>query len=451
MKTLIRKIIPKSLLKLYHYFLATLAAIVYNFPSRKLKVIGVTGTTGKTTACNLIAALLEEEGYKVGLTTTANFKIGKREWINTTKQTMQGRFRLQKLLWEMVKAGCQYAVIETSSEGLAQGRHLFIDYDVAVFTNLSPEHIESHGGFEKYKEAKGKLFKSLSRSKKTPTVIVANLDDQNVEYFLGFAADKKYGYTINSKFKIQNSKLIKNLQIVVAHDIQVNALGTKFYINSQEFNLNLLGKFNVYNALAAICVGLSQNISLEKIRQALRKFKSMPGRMEKIEAGQDFLVFVDYAHEPRGLESIYQTLKEIKKPESRIISVLGSCGGGRDKAKRPILGKLAAKYTDFVIITNEDPYDEDPWQIINDVAKGTLQESGREENKNFWKILDRREAIKKAISLATKNDIVILTGKGSEQCIMSKNGKKIPWDERRVVREILKEILKEKKFMTYRR
>lgn len=183
MKNLLKKIIPKSCLFFYHKLLAILAAYAYNFPSRKMVVIGVTGTNGKTTVCNMIAKILEEAGYKVGLTTTANFKIGEKEWINATKQTMQGRFKLQKLLHRMAEAGCKYAIIETSSEGIAQSRHWGISYDVAVFTNLTPEHIESHGSFEKYKEAKGKLFKSLKQKnartekKENKKVSIVNLDD----------------------------------------------------------------------------------------------------------------------------------------------------------------------------------------------------------------------------------------------------------------------------------
>jgi UDP-N-acetylmuramoyl-L-alanyl-D-glutamate--2,6-diaminopimelate ligase len=444
MKNIIRKVIPKSIINLYHRSLATLSALFYNFPSKKLIVIGVTGTTGKTTVCNLVAKILEEGGYKVGLTTTANFRIGSREWINKTKQTMQGRFKLQKLLKEMVREGCQYAVIETSSEGLAQNRHLFIDYDMAVFTNLSPEHIESHGSFENYKKAKAKLFKQLKttvQSSKFKKIIIANLDDPYGEYFLRFEAEEKWGYGMNFQFPIpnfQSNLKSQNFKTVRAKNIQILSAGTKFFINSQEFSLNLLGKFNVYNALCAICVGLAQNIPIEKIKSALERFESIPGRMECIDVGQNFFVFVDYAHEPRGLESVYQTLKEIKNPNGKIIAVLGACGGGRDRAKRPILGKLAGQYADYVIVTNEDPYDEDPVSIILQVARG-VEDGGKIEGKNFWKIQDRRQAIKKAILMAQKNDIVILTGKGSEQCIMGKSGKKIPWDEREVARKVLRE------------
>lgn len=453
MKNLIRRFIPEFFLRIYHKALATMAALFYGFPSKKLKIVGVTGTTGKTTVCNMIARVLEEGGYRVAMTTTANFRMAGREWTNTHKQTMLGRFKLQKFLKRALRAGCQYVIIETSSEGLAQGRHLFVDYDTAVFTNLSPEHIESHGGFEKYKSAKAKLFKALAKSGKK-TVIIANLDDEVGEYFLEFGAEEKYGYKITppslplsfdklrTGYKGRNGG-VKNLKIVEAENILVSSAGTNFSVNDQEFNLKLLGKFNVYNALAAICVGMAQNVPMEKIKSGLEKFETMPGRMERIAAGQNFSVFVDYAHEPRGLESVYQTLKEIKKSQGKILAVLGSCGGGRDKWRRPVLGKLAAQYADYVFITNEDPYDEDPKEIIAQVANGAL-EAGKQENINLWKILDRRETIKKAIHMAQKDDIVMLTGKGSEQCIMSKNGKKIPWDDRKAAREILKELIQRK-------
>ncbi len=436
MKDIIRKFIPKSFLRIYHKALATMAALFYGFPSKRLKIIGVTGTTGKTTVCNMIARILEEGGYRVAMSTTANFRMAGREWTNTYKQTMLGRFKLQKFLKRALRAGCQYTIIETSSEGLAQGRHLFIDYDTAIFTNLSPEHIESHGNFKKYKEAKAKMFKTLAESRKE-TTIIANLDDECGEYFLGFKADKKYGYAMNKK--AEN----KNFRNVFVDRIQILPTGSNFFIDGQEFNLKLLGRFNISNALAAICVGLAENISIDKIKSALEKFTNMPGRMERINVGQNFNVFVDYAHEPKGLESVYQTLKEIKKPQAKILAVLGSCGGGRDKWRRPILGKLAANYVDYIFVTNEDPYDEDPKEIIKQVASGAL-EAGKQENKSLWKIFDRREAIKKALYMAQEEDFVILTGKGSEQCIMSKNGKRIPWDDRKVAREILKELIQRK-------
>lgn len=436
MKEFIKKLFPKSLLSFYHKILAVLAVIFYQFPSNKMIIIGVTGTNGKTTTCNLIARILEEAGFKVGLATTANFKIAGREWINNLKQTMPGRFKLQKLLWQMLKEGCRYAVIETSSEGIIQHRAWGINYDVAIFTNLTPEHIESHGSFENYKKAKGVLFSNLARKEKNigenkvKKISVINLDDKEADYFLQFVADEKWGYGIKLAIDSRKSK-IKTLK---ADSIKLTPRGVGFNVRDIRIELNLLGRFNVYNALAAVSVALSQGIDWAVIKKALEKIKVIPGRMELIDEGQNFTVIVDYAHEPVALANVYHALNSLSP--SKIISVLGACGGGRDKSKRPILGKLAAQYTDYVIVTNEDPYDENPEKILEAVLEGVIK--GRKIlGENCFKIIDRKEAIKFALKKAQAGDVVIITGKGSEQCIVQDN-KKIPWDDRKIVREILR-------------
>jgi len=433
MKKFLKKLIPKFIIKFYHWLLAFLANIFYGFPSRRLTVIGVTGTTGKSTTVNLIAQVLEEAGHQVGLTSTFNYRIGKKENINCSKMTMPGRFALQRMLKKMFTAGCSYAVVETSSEGIAQYRHWGIDYDLAVFTNLSPEHIESHGSFQLYKQAKGKLFQSLSGSKrKTEKISVVNLDDQEANYFLNFWADQKWGYTTNQELVTNN----REIKVVTAKNISLESWGSIFVIDDTKFVFNLVGLFNIYNALAAITVGLSLGIPLKTISQGLSRVKEMPGRLQEIDQGQNFKVIVDYAHEPKSLENVYSALA--KTATGKIIAVLGSCGGGRDKARRPVLGKLAAQYADLVIVTNEDPYDEDPQAIIDQVAAGASQ-VGKQLEKDLFKILDRRQAIKKALALAGRDDLVIITGKGAEQCIMSKGGQKIPWDDRQVVTEEITE------------
>lgn len=437
----IKKYLPKQIIQLYHAILSILSALWYRFPSRKLVVIGVTGTNGKTTTCNMIAKILEEAGMAVGLMTTANFKIKDKEWINKTKQTMQGRFRLQKFLRKMVKAGCDYAVVETSSEGIAQYRHLGVNYDVAVLTNLTPEHIESHGSLKKYREAKGKLFKKLlsssyktKKGRKVDKVSVVNLDSSHAQYFLEFFAEKKYGF---GKFVSKNVKeIFKSVDdFFLFGEEKMTNRGSMFVYKGIDFKLKLLGIFNIYNAAAAACVGLSQGINIDTIKTALQKIETIPGRMEIINEGQNFTAIVDYAHEPKALQNVFETAATMT--QGKIISVLGSCGGGRDKARRPKLGKLAAKYADFVIVTNEDPYDENPQSIIDQVAEGAILQGKSEEN-SLFKILDRGEAIKKAIDMAGENDVVIITGKGSEQCIVTKGGKKIDWDDRAAVRKYLK-------------
>ena len=390
MKNLLKKFIPPFLLSWYHFGLAFFGVVIYRFPSRKLKVIGVTGTNGKSTVVEFITKVFEGAGIDIASQSSIRFKIKDKEWPNTYKMTMPGRFFIQKFLRRAVNSGCQYAVLEVTSEGIKQYRHKFINFETAVFTNLSPEHIEAHGGFENYKKAKGELFKT------TKGAHVINLDDKNAEYFLQFPAKKKITYGLaQGDINTQNA----------------------------QFKLKLAGDFNNYNALAAICVGLSYGIDLETCKRAVEKIEGIPGRMELV-ITEPFKVFVDYAFTPNALEKVYQTVKSQSK---KMICVLGACGGGRDKWKRPVLGKLAAEYCDEIIITNEDPYDEDPIEIINQVSAGT--------NECAKKILDRREAISRALKSAQSGDVVVITGKGCEPWICVEGGKKIPWDERRVVKE----------------
>ncbi len=418
-------VIPPFLFKLgqipYHFLLAFLGNFIYGAPSKKLFVIGVTGTKGKTTTANLIAHILNNAGLKAGKSTSLFFGIGDEEWQNKTKHAMPGRFGLQGLLSKMVKNGCKYAVIETSSEGVLQFRHRFLDYRAAVFTNLSPEHIERHGGFEKYREAKLKLFEKVAT--KNGGVGVYNLDDPNVNYFLKPNITKKIGYTLNPKLESGDFQ-----KIIAVKNLKLSLKGSAFEIDGAKFVLPLIGEFNVYNAVAAIAFVFSQGISLVKIKEALTTAKSLPGRLEIVDKGQNFTVIIDYAHEPASLEAIYKTAN-LFKPK-KIIGLLGSQGGGRDKWKRAAMAKIAEKYCDEIIFTNEDPYDEEPIEIINDMAEVV-------GSKRVYKILDRKEAIKKAISIARKGDIVILTGKGGEVWMCVQDNKKIPWDERMVVEGVL--------------
>ena len=403
-KEIARNLMPSFLLSFYHYLLVVIATFVYSFPSKKIKVIGVTGTSGKTTVVNLTTGILEEAGYKTACISSIKFKIGDKEWENKLKMTMPGRFKLQKFLKQAVEQRCEYVVLEVTSEGIKQHRHRFIDFEAVIFTNLSLEHIEAHKGFENYRKAKLDLFK------KTKNIHIINIDDKNSRYFLDIPSKIKYSFGIKSEAKVK------------AEEIEIKSDYSLFKIDNLLFKISLIGEFNVYNALASVSVGLSQNISLEVCKTALEK-SSIPGRMEII-TKEPFTVVVDYAHTPESLEKVYKTFKH-----NALICVLGSCGGGRDKWKRPVLGKLAEKYCKDIIITNEDPYDEDPMKIIEQVAKGV---------KGAQKILDRKQAIKKAIELANPNDTVIITGKGSEPWMCVKGGKKIAWDDREIVKQELK-------------
>lgn len=425
----LEKIIPNFLISWYHFLLAFFGAVLYGFPSKKMKVIGVTGTKGKTTTCNILAQILNFSGVKTGMATTVNFRIGEKEWANATKQTMLGRFKLQKLLSQMAKEGCEYAVIETSSEGILQHRHRFINYNIAVFTNLSPEHIERHGSFENYRKAKLKLFEKVAQKKYG--IGIYNLDDDDADYFLAPSVAKKYGFTLKGLGRLNNK-----IQVL---DVELSSSMTKFTVNNVNFETKIIGDFNVYNLAAAICTALSQNISIEKIKEALIKVKSTPGRLETIDEGQNFTVIVDYSYEATSLENALKSMR-VFSPK-RIIVVFGSAGGGRDKWRRPVMGEIADKYADIIIVTTDDPYNEDPEAIIKDIMKGVSKNEQRILNKNVFKAVTRKEAIRKALSLAEQGDLILFAGKGGELFMNVANSKKIPWNEAEIIREELKKIL----------
>lgn len=436
MKAFIRKIIPKSLLWQYHKAWAVFANLIYGFPSKKLIVIGVTGTNGKSTTCNLIAKVLEQTGDKVGMMTTINRKIGDKEWINKEHTTTPGRLELQKFLKELVDQGCKYAVVETSSEGLMQNRTWGINYDMAVITNLTPDHLEAHGGFENYKKDKGKLFDLITKlpektidGQKVKKAGVVNLDDENWQFYFNKDYKNKFAYTIDFASDLPDAKVVKAQDI----DLQVN--GTSFKIKDTEFKTNLVGKFNIYNCLATTCVGLHFGLSLQQCAQGLAQVKGIPGRMELIKQGQDFTVLVDYAHDQKSFEILFDTLKMFEK--NKVIHVFGCAGGVRDHKKRPVMGKLSAQNCDIIIVTDEDSYEESTDKILDEIGAGAI-EGGHKEGENLLKIPDRKQAIKKACQLAQAGDLVLITGKGHEQTIQS-GGTVIDWDDREVAREILKE------------
>lgn len=424
-----------------------MAARWYRQPSESMVVVGVTGTNGKSTVVNMIAAVLEAAGRKVGFTTTVNFRIGERTWLNDTKMTMPGRFRLQKLLRRMVRARCGYAVTETSSEGIKQHRHAGIHYDVAVFTNLTPEHLEAHGGFGNYKNAKLKLFDKLAAdpakrigAAKIRKVIVANLADAHAPEFLSRDVGLKIGFFASGESS-GPEPAVGGTEVVRADDIRLTASGSEFSVRGTRFSVRMPGLFSVENALAAIAVGLSQGVSLRVMSDTLSAFKGVPGRMEIIDEGQDFTVMVDYAPEPVSLGKLYEVIDLM--PKNRVIHVLGSCGGGRDKARRPVLGGLAAEHADVVIVTNEDPYDDDPMEIMRGVAEGAIAR-GKEEGRDLFIVPDREEALVKAVGIACEGDVVIATGKGAEQAIAAAGNRKIPWDERKKLRKAIRDRIEGK-------
>lgn len=390
-------------------------ALFYGFPSSYIKVIGVTGTNGKSTVVTLITKILEEAGFKVASSSSIKFQIGDEKKQNDLKMTMPGKGYLHGFLRKAIRAKCDYAVIEVTSEGIKQHRHRFIEFDEAVLTNLKPEHIEAHGSFENYKKAKSQLWKHLKKD----GVSIVNLDDEHSDYFWKFPAGEKYGYTLRD-FKKEN--------VVKAENIEIRENSSEFEVNEVGFELSLSGKFNISNTLASITVALTQDIDLETCRKALQQVKGVPGRMEVV-TEEPFKVVVDYAHTPDALKEVYNSL------EGSLICVLGSCGGGRDKWKRPELGEIAGNYCDKIILTNEDPYDEDPKKIVEEIKEGV-------ENKEKVEIvLDREQAIQQVLEQAS-SETVVITGKGAEPLMCVADGK-IPWDDREIVKDKIKDIQRE--------
>ncbi len=396
-----RKIIPKPVFEFfqpaYHLVLAFLAALIYGFPSRKLKIIGVTGTKGKSSTVYFLSKVLESDGHKVASLSTIQFKIAEKEWANSLKMTMPGRFAIQSFLAKAVKAGCQFAVVEVSSQGVLQIRHSFINFDTAVFTKLAPEHIEAHGSFENYKKYKLKFFEYVKNNH------ILNKDDRYFQEFFDIPAKNKIFYSAGD---------YKNIK------------------------LKLWGDFNTANAVATIKTAEIYGIKPDLAIKILEKIEFLPGRTEQINEGQKFKVIVDYAHTPDSMEAVYKSLKSKLVIGTKLICVFGATGGGRDKWKRLEYGKISERYCDEIILTNEDPYDENPEEILKQIEKGFSQTQG--EISKVQKIIDRKEAIQKGISLAKEGDIVIITGKGSETTMMIADGKKIHFDDRETAREALK-------------
>lgn len=432
----IKKLIPQGIFSflrpIYHFITAFSAALFYGFPSRHLSVIGVTGTKGKTTVVELLHEILSASGTKVASISSLRFKIDNKEIKNDRKMTMPGRFFVQNFLHRARKAGCKYAILEVTSEGIKQFRHRFIKFNVAVMTNVAPEHLEAHGGLEKYLRAKLDLFWRLSPE----GTAVINRDDPNWQRFSAATAAQKIFYDRNA---IEARPLYYRGLASIA-----GSSGIEFEINGVAMRSPLQGEFNFFNILAAIAAGLSQHIALEKIAAAVSRVYGIPGRMEFIQR-EPFAVVVDYAHTPDSLRKVYQTLREpvtINQllPKRRLICVLGSAGGGRDKWKRPELGKIAAEFCGEIILTNEDPYDENPQTILDNIESG-FSSNHKLQITNYKKIIDRREAIRYALKSAQAGDVVIITGKGAEPWIMGPKGTKIPWDDRETTREELKNVI----------
>jgi UDP-N-acetylmuramoyl-L-alanyl-D-glutamate--2,6-diaminopimelate ligase len=409
-----RAIIPRSLFvatqPIYHQLLAITGAIIYRFPSRNIKVVAVTGTKGKTSVVEIVNAFLEEAGYKTAAASTLRFKIAEESVANKLKMTTQGRFFLQRFLRRAVSAGCQYAVIELTSEAAKQFRHRYIELDALIFTNIAPEHIESHGSYENYVNAKLEIAKQLAISKKAKKYIVVNGDDKEHHKFLSVAGNA--------------TRIVYHLEDVAPYT--TSDTGGSLTLDDRTIRTHLPGTFNLYNILAAASYAATQKVSVEQISEALLSFGGIRGRMERVGL-QEFDVIVDYAHTADSLQAVYETF-----PNRRKLCVLGGTGGGRDHWKRPLMGEIAANYCDEIILTDEDPYDEDPRKIVEEVAQGV-----KNKNKKYDVVMDRRLAIREAIKRARPNDVILITGKGTDPYIMGPKGSKTPWSDAAVAHEEL--------------
>ena len=418
---------------IYHFCIAVWSAIFFGFPSKKMVVIGITGTNGKSTTVALLHEIFLNAGLRVCSASSLRFKIGHEERQNTFKMTMVGRGFLQKFLREGVRKKCQYAIIEVTSEGIKQFRHLGINFDIALLTNLAPEHIESHGSFEAYRDTKRKLFESVANSSrksihgiKIQKTAILNLDNPFYEHFMIPGLDLIIGYTKEGRADKQMSHVYKG-----EHSELRNSGGVRFSVDGMDIQSELSGKFNISNMLAAIAVSRYVQIAPSVIQKTLQDAKNIPGRFERIVMGQPFSVIVDYAHTPDALVEVYETAS---KENANLICVLGAAGGGRDTWKRREFGKIASTYCKHIILTNEDPYDEDPEKILDDIKEGVISD------KNVEKILDRKSAIEHALHSARLGDAVIVTGKGAEPWMVVADGKKIPWDDRAITRSVLEKL-----------
>ena len=406
--------------------LGPLAAAVHDNPSAKLRMVGVTGTDGKTTSTHLVAHVLDVSGLDAGYLSSVGFETGAGFELNPWHMTTLEATTVQSLLARAVDGGRRTMVVEASSEGLAQRRLEACEVDVAVFTNLTRDHLDFHGTMEAYRNAKGRLFEMLDlpTAKRFPRTAVLNADEPVSAYMQTLSHTRTVTYGIEKAADVR------------ARDIAVDGYGLRFTVEAGGEALPayapLVGRFNVYNSLAAIAVATSQGVALSDAVEALSSFPGVPGRLERIECGQAFRVFVDIASTPAALENVLKALRP--STQGRLWVVFGAAGG-RDPARRAGMGEVAGRLADFSVLTNEDPRDEDPDAIIEAIASG-LHEAGRREGDAFVRVPDRPEAIHYAFEHAGPGDTVLLAGKATEPTMIFAEGP-IPWDERATARRLL--------------
>jgi UDP-N-acetylmuramoyl-L-alanyl-D-glutamate--2,6-diaminopimelate ligase len=399
--------------------LAYIASNFYDNPSSQLKLIGVTGTNGKTTVTTLLYHLFSNLGYPSGLISTVKILINDKEY--PTQLTTPDSLSLNKYLKLMVDAGVEFAFMEVSSHGIDQKRALGLDFEGAAFTNLSHDHLDYHKTFKIYRDVKKRLFDQLPKK----AFALTNLDDKNGEYMLQNTKARKLTYALKS-FADYKAKIIEN-----------NFSGLQLKINDQDIWTKVIGEFNAYNLLAVF--GIADQLGLEhsETLKCLSELPSVNGRFEHFKTKKEHInVVVDYAHTPDALKNVLTTLNSIRTRNEQLITVVG-CGGNRDKTKRPKMGKIAAQLSDKVIFTSDNPRDEDPQTIIKEIEKGV---EPQHSNKTL-SIIDRNEAIKTACMFSHPNDIILVAGKGHETYQIIK-GKTYDFDDMNVIKNHLKALNK---------
>jgi len=417
----IKKIAPSWLLKPllypYHYGRAGVANAINGMPARGMKVIAVTGTNGKTTTVNYIASILMKAGYKVGVSTTAVFRIGDKQWDNELNMTVTNPFALQKLLKDMKRAGVEWVVLEVTSHSLQQRRVMGIPIHTAVMTNLSQDHLDYHGSMQNYAAAKAKLLKRANKN------IVLNRDDDWFDYYQKLVGERTL-FTYGSGAK-NDVRVVKANLGSQGSKVQVN-----YGVEKLIWDLKLAGKFNVYNAMAAAATALALSIKPSAVKAGLEALNNVPGRMEAIVESQSFTVIVDYAHTPDAMENVFETLKPLTP--GKLVAVFGSAGD-RDRRKRPLMGQIAAEHCDVAIVTDDEPHSEEGGQIRKSILRGANHTHSRAK---IIEIADREAAIKQAFELAKRGDTVVILGMGHQK-FRAMNEGKIKWDDREVARKLL--------------
>jgi UDP-N-acetylmuramoyl-L-alanyl-D-glutamate--2,6-diaminopimelate ligase len=435
-KKLKKLIGPHNPIRLWWHKLKAIAAnFRYGFPARKLKVIGVTGTDGKSTTCKLISAILEKAGKKVGMLSSVEIKIGEKEFKNKSHKTSLKPFELQKYLRQMVDEGCEYVVLETASHGIAQNRIWGVPYDVVALTNLTPEHLDYHGSMAHYRDTKAKLFRQLMKSKKkgVPKTIVVNVDDEYFDHFVKFDAEQKmsFGFRSSSRQDIDSHVGVGEVDYQGDYSDVTLKVGDK----EKRVRLKLPGDFNVSNLMAAAAIADALGIDLDVVEQGASGVTLVPGRMEAIDEGQPFKVLIDFAMTEAGYRNLLGALRPIT--DGKVWIVFGCCGD-RDRDKRPGIGRAAGELADRTIVCDDEPYTEDPEAIRQMILQG-LDESDRVRNEHYFEIPDRSEAFEFAFKSAQPGDTVVIPGMGDFVGRTGVEGAE-DWSDREEARKLLRKL-----------